>query len=175
MTVTQMARACGLSRTALLYYESIGLMKPPGRTGGNYRKYGEKDLARLRQICAYRSSGLTLEDIRALLDRTVTDAAGVLRRRMVELGQEIERLQSHQRAIAKLLQTKWRTKMMTKEKWVEIMKAAGFQEADMHRWHAEFEKAAPEEHEAFMKYLHIPDAEIAQIRDWSRKWPLTHS
>jgi hypothetical protein len=58
--------------------------------------------------------------------------------------------------------------MMTKEKWVEIMKAAGFQEADMHRWHAEFEKAAPEEHEAFMKYLHIPDAEIAQIREWSR-------
>jgi len=169
MTVTQLARACGMSRTALLYYESIGLMKPPGRTGGNYREYGEKDLARLRLICAYRASGLTLEDIRALLDRSLGDAAGVLRRRMVELGQEIERLQSHQQAIAKLLKVKWRTKMMTKEKWVEIMKAAGFNENDMHRWHAEFEKAAPEEHEAFMKYLHIPEPEIAKIRVWSRK------
>ena len=171
MTVTQLARACGMSRTALLYYESIGLMKPPGRTEGNYRRYGDKDLARLRLICSYRASGLGLEDIRALLERPAGDAAGILRRRMVELGQEIERLRNHQQAIAKLLKTNWRSKMITKQKWVEIMKAAGFSESDMHRWHAEFEKAAPEEHEAFMKYLHIPEAEIAQIREWSRKGP----
>jgi DNA-binding transcriptional MerR regulator len=46
-TVTQLARRCGLSRTALLYYESIGLLLPARRTAGNYRCYGEQDLVRL--------------------------------------------------------------------------------------------------------------------------------
>ena len=58
--------------------------------------------------------------------------------------------------------------MITKEKWVSIMKASGLSEADMHRWHAEFEKAAPEDHQEFLEFLHIPAAEIAAIRDWSR-------
>jgi hypothetical protein len=49
------------------------------------------------------------------------------------------------------------------------MKASGLTEADMHRWHAEFEKAAPEEHQEFLEFLHIPAAEIRTIRDWSAR------
>jgi hypothetical protein len=48
------------------------------------------------------------------------------------------------------------------------MKASGLTEEAMHRWHAEFEKAAPEEHQEFLEYLHIPAAEIQTIRDWSK-------
>jgi hypothetical protein len=59
--------------------------------------------------------------------------------------------------------------MMNKDKWVEIMRASGFSEDDMHRWHAQFEKSAPEDHEEFLMYLRIPAAEIQSIRDWSRK------
>jgi len=59
--------------------------------------------------------------------------------------------------------------MITKEKWVSIMKAAGFTEEDIHRWHAEFEKAAPNEHQEFLEFLNIPAEEIRSIRDWSRK------
>ncbi len=58
---------------------------------------------------------------------------------------------------------------MTKDKWVAIMRAAGFTEDDMHRWHAEFEKAAPEEHQEFLQFLHIRPEEIAKIRESSRK------
>jgi hypothetical protein len=58
---------------------------------------------------------------------------------------------------------------MTKEKWVSIMKGAGFSEADMHRWHVVFEQTAPEDHERFLAFLHIPPAEIASIREWSRR------
>ena len=59
--------------------------------------------------------------------------------------------------------------MIGKEKWVAIMKAAGFTEADMHRWHAEFERSAPQEHQEFLEFLHVPAEEIRSIRDWSRK------
>jgi len=171
LTVTTLARNCGLSRSAVLYYESIGLLRPAGRTEGNYRKYGDRDLARLKQICVYRGMGLKLADIRSVLDRPDNDAAAVLKRRLLELDSEIERLRGHQRAILKLLRHKnalKRTDMVTKEKWISIMKASGFTEADMNRWHAEFEKSAPEEHQEFLEFLHIPAEEIRSIREWSR-------
>lgn len=38
-TVSKLASRAGLSRTALLYYESIGLMRAPARSQGNYRFY----------------------------------------------------------------------------------------------------------------------------------------
>jgi MerR family transcriptional regulator, thiopeptide resistance regulator len=170
-TVSKLAAHCGLSRGTLLYYESIGLLKPPARSAANYRRYSEQDLRRLQQICAYRHAGLTLADVRAILDRRETDAAAVLKRRLIALDSEIETLRAHQRAILKLLKTDsfGRKKMITKEKWVGIMKGSGLTEADMHRWHAEFERAAPEEHQEFLEFLHIPGEEIRSIRDWSRK------
>jgi DNA-binding transcriptional MerR regulator len=174
-TVTKLARRCGMSRTALLYYESIGLMPPPQRSDGNYRSYGEADLRRLLQIRAYREAGLKLEDIRTILnsksDRNGRDAAGVLKRRLLELDAEITTLRSHQQAILKLLEHKalGKAKMITKEKWVSIMKSCGFTGDQMNRWHAEFERSAPTEHQEFLEFLHISPAEIKAIREQSRK------
>jgi DNA-binding transcriptional MerR regulator len=173
-TVTKLARQCGLSRTALLYYESIGLMPPPRRSGGNYRCYGEADVRRLKQIRAYRDAGLKLEDIRALLNtnsnRPGGDAFSVLKRRLLELDAEIGTLRAHQQAILKLLQYKAlrKAKMISKEKWVSIMKACGFSNEQMNRWHAEFERSAPQEHQEFLEFLHIAPEEIATIREKSR-------
>ncbi len=171
LTVTKLARACGLSRSTVLYYESVKLLKPARRTAGNYRVYAESDLNRLQQVCIYRDAGLKLADIHSLLD-TRGDAAGVLKRRLVELSGEIERLRDHQRAIARLLKDTDRIRrlpMVTKQKWVEVMRAAGFSDADMKRWHVQFEKSAPEQHQEFLEFLHIPSDEIHSIRDWSRK------
>ena len=171
LTVTRLARSCNLSRSTLLYYESIGLLTRPRRSEGNYRVYGTKDLDRLRQICLYRDAGLTLSDIRSLLNAPRNDASGVLRRRLVEIGQAIERMREHQRAIARLLNTAElrKDRMITKEKWTSIMSCAGFTHEDMHRWHQEFEESAPHEHQEFLEFLHIPAKEIASISDWSAR------
>lgn len=58
---------------------------------------------------------------------------------------------------------------MTKEKWIEIMKGAGFGEEQMHRWHVVFERSAPEDHQKFLEFLHIGAEEIGKIREWSRR------
>lgn len=170
LTVTKLAQRCGMSRTALLYYESIGLMPPPQRNGGNYRCYGEADLKRLLQIVAYRDAGLRLEDIRAILDQSGGDAFEVLKRRLFEIDAEIGALRVHQQAILKLLdnRTLRKAKMITKQKWTSIMKACGLSEEQMQRWHAEFERSAPEEHQEFLEFLHIPAEEIASIRKKSQ-------
>jgi len=68
MTVTALARRCGVSRSTVLYYESIGLLKAAARTNGNYRSYGEREARRLEQIRTYRELGLPVSGIRCLLD-----------------------------------------------------------------------------------------------------------
>ena len=171
MTVTTMARRFGLSRSTLLYYESTGLLRRPPRTPGNYRAYTEQDVQRLQQICVYRKVGLSLAAIRTVLDRPGGNASAVLERRLVEIDAEVEALRGHQRDILRLLERSRnfrRNQMITKEKWVSIMKASAFTEADMHRWHAAFEQSAPAEHQEFLEFLHIPVAEITKIRKWSR-------
>lgn len=182
LTVTKLARQCGVSRTALLYYESIGLMAPPPRTGGNYRCYSQADAERLRAIRAYRNVGLKLEDIRAILKThsgrrrgdargdAAGNAPGILKRRLVELDAEIDALRAHQHGILQLLGSKAlrKAEMISKEKWVSIMRSCGFSEEQMHRWHAEFERTAPEEHQEFLEFLHIPAGEIKTIRNQSR-------
>jgi len=167
LTVSKLARLCGLSRTTVLYYESIGLVAPARRGSGRYRVYGETDLSRLRQICAWRNAGLKLDDIQAILALPESDVSAVLKRRLLELDGEIRAKRNQQRAILMLLREK--EKHMTKEKWTSIMSAAGFSDTDMRRWHGEFERSAPGDHQEFLEYLHIPAQEIEAIREWSRK------
>ena len=63
-----MARASGVSVETIRYYERIGLMTPPSRTGGGHRAYEPAHLQRLNFIRRGRELGFTLDDIRDLLD-----------------------------------------------------------------------------------------------------------
>ena len=60
--------------------------------------------------------------------------------------------------------------MINKNRWVEIMKAAGLSEQDMRNWHAQFEKMEPDAHQEFLESLGIESAEIRDIREYSRKY-----
>jgi hypothetical protein len=55
---------------------------------------------------------------------------------------------------------------MNKELWTRILKASGISAKMMRKWHIQFEKTAPEEHLAFLKFLQISDGEIETIRNW---------
>jgi DNA-binding transcriptional MerR regulator len=66
-TIGGLARAAGVPTSTVRYYERVGLVEPTGRTAGNYRYYGAEALERLQFIRAAQATGLTLEDITALL------------------------------------------------------------------------------------------------------------
>lgn len=60
----------------LRHYESLGLVRPSGRTGSGYREYSGKDLRRIFHIESLRSLGLSLREIgRALEDPGFTPSA----------------------------------------------------------------------------------------------------
>ena len=55
--------------------------------------------------------------------------------------------------------------MITKNRWVEIMCAAGLSDDDRHNWHRQFERLEPDAHQEFLESLGIDSDEIQRIRE----------
>jgi DNA-binding transcriptional MerR regulator len=172
LTVGVLARRFGLARSTLLYYDKLGLLRPSSRSLAGYRRYSEDDERRLEQICTNRRAGLSLAAIGRLLDGTPGALAPVLEGRMRELDEEIEGLRAQQRVVAELLQTPMvaeRVAVVDVRTWTELLAASGMSELDMERWHAAFERSAPDKHQRFLELLGLDVEQIATIRRWSRE------
>jgi len=173
VTISALAKGSGLSRSALLYYDRLGLLRPSRRSRSGYRLYSPAEVERLEQICLFRQMGIPLKDLRKLFEKNAGNTSTqILRRRLRVLGREISNLRRQQREIVELLKQKQLQQgvdMISKDRWVDIMKSAGLSEQDMHNWHIQFEKMEPEAHQEFLESLGIEAAEISRIREWSRK------
>ncbi len=171
LTVTKLARTAGLSRTTILYYDRIGLLQPVARSEAGYRLYDADSVQRLRMIRTYRDTGIGLKEIRDLLsDRDGTEM-GVLRTRLTELDREISNLRNQQRAIVGLLKKiddSQPNAVIGPETWVQVLAASGMDAEDIRRWHAEFERNAPEAHQSFLRWLGMTEDQLNKIREGSR-------
>lgn len=63
MLIGEVARRSGVSARMLRHYESLGLVRPSGRTGSGYREYSGADIRRIFQVESLRSLGLSLREI----------------------------------------------------------------------------------------------------------------
>ena len=171
LSVTRLGRRFGLSRSALLYYDRIGLLSPSARSAAGYRVYDDRDVKRLEAICRYREVGLRLQEIRRLLENAAGRTAELLETRLEQLNAEIEQLREQQRIVVRLLSNSKKlrsTRTIDKDRWVAILRAAGLDDRAMQRWHTEFERMAPAAHQDFLESLGLPTAEVARIRARSR-------
>ena len=167
LTISKLAKQFHISRTSILYYEQIGLLQPACRSDNGYRWYGEAEAARLKAILAYRSYGVPLASLNTLLDqpdRSVQEP--ILQAQFQALEDEIQRLRRQQEAIVCFLQSRptAEPQILSKERWVGIMRAAGFSETDMCHWHKQFEAMEPKAHQIFLESLQIDVQEIESIR-----------
>jgi MerR family transcriptional regulator, thiopeptide resistance regulator len=170
--ITELARKHGLSRSTLLYYDKMGLLTPSVRSEAGYRLYSASDSDKLATICSFRQAGLTIEDIRCVLSMEEDTNRMVLKRRMRELGKELRTLQTQQHLLGKMLKVQSSGKLsdsIDKQAWMEMLRAAGMNEAAMGIWHAEFERRAPEAHLNFLLSLGISEDEASLIRELSLK------
>lgn len=166
-TLGRLAREAGLSRSSLLHYEALGLLMPRARSTAGYRLYDETQHERLRAICAYRAAGLPLAAIRDILASEGNAAAQILEAHLMGLTAEIARLKERQKVIATLLAQpsfRRRGKPRGKDAWVAMLRCAGFDEAEMDRWHAGFEAENPDSHAAFLASLGLTREEVKAIR-----------
>ncbi|MFF9808828.1 HEAT repeat domain-containing protein [Streptomyces coeruleorubidus] len=68
MLIGDVARRSGVSARMLRHYDSLGLVRPTGRTGAGYREYSGEDLRRIFHIESLRSLGLSLREVGRALD-----------------------------------------------------------------------------------------------------------
>ncbi|MER6516400.1 MerR family transcriptional regulator [Streptomyces sp. NPDC001553] len=68
MLIGEVARRSGVSARMLRHYESLGLVRPSGRTGSGYREYSGAEVRRIFHIESLRSLGMSLREIGRALD-----------------------------------------------------------------------------------------------------------
>ena len=169
-TIGQVAKKYSLSRSTLIYYDSIGVLTPSGRSESNYRLYSESDLKKMDRIQLFRSAGLSLDSIELLLEKENSELDSTLEGRLLTINSEIQKLRNQQKVILNILENETLvrdSRLMTKEVWISILKAAGLDDTGMKNWHIEFEKTSPQAHQDFLESLGIERDEIVSIRAWS--------
>lgn len=68
LAIGALSRRTGVNIETVRYYERIGLLPPPARSGGGHRLYGDGNLMRLNFVRRARDLGFTLDEVRALLE-----------------------------------------------------------------------------------------------------------
>ena len=103
MKVGTLARKTGLTVRTLHHYEAVGLLVPAERTEAGHRLYGRTEVVRLQQIVSLRQLGLSLEDIRTVLEQPEASLQHVMKRHLAHLRGLIaaqQRLLRHLEALA---------------------------------------------------------------------------
>ena len=91
LKIGEVARLVGVPTKTLRYYEDIGLLSPAGRTSSGYRLYGWRELEQIEFIRRSKLMGLTLEQIRDLVEVAEDGIpSGVLRRLDEILDRKLE-------------------------------------------------------------------------------------
>jgi DNA-binding transcriptional MerR regulator len=68
LSTGDLARATGNTVRAVRFHEEQGLLRPAEVSEGGHRRYTPEELDRLRLICDLREVGLSLSEIRTILD-----------------------------------------------------------------------------------------------------------
>ncbi len=98
LTIGEVSRRTGKAASAIRYYEEIGLISTPIRVTGR-RRYGAEVIRTLAVIDTAQWAGLSLDEIRLLLEASPDDAESterlrtVAERKLPELVETIERAQ----------------------------------------------------------------------------------
>jgi len=85
MTIGQLGEKTGLATSALRFYEGRRLVTPAARSDSGYRLYDNESIARVRFIQRAQTLGLSLDEIRELLQASDSRDAVPTRERLRHL------------------------------------------------------------------------------------------
>ena len=107
MSISEVARACGVNVETVRYYQRCGLLEAPRRTMGGMRRYGEGTVQRLRFIRRAQALGFSLGQIAELLrlERApdCVRARELAAAKLAEVRRKLADLERVQQALASLV------------------------------------------------------------------------
>jgi len=82
VTISALGKGVSLSRSALLYYDRLGLLKPSGGAAQAMSIFSGGGRA-VEEICLYRQIGIPLKEMKKLLDKSRPNmSVEILQRRL---------------------------------------------------------------------------------------------
>ena len=110
MNIGEVAAATGLPAKTIRYYESVGLIDPPRRSEGNYRRYDESQVATLRFVHQARRLGFSVKEVAALVAlwrdkrRASADVRRLAAAHLQEIDARIAELERMRRTLTTLIE-----------------------------------------------------------------------
>jgi MerR family copper efflux transcriptional regulator len=110
MNIGQASKASGVSAKLIRYYESIGLIPPPGRSASGYRVYTPEEVHVLRFVKRARTLGFSIPRIELLVrlwrdrDRSSADVKRIALDHVAELDARILEMRAMANALRELAQ-----------------------------------------------------------------------
>ncbi len=168
-SIGKVAKMFNLSRTTLLYYDSIGLLTPSERSPAKYRIYSDSDIEKLKQIVLYKDVGVPLNEIDKLISASDNSFVSILMRRLDDLNKELSLIKAKQDMIVNILRNVnlCRTFVnIDQQAWQEVLKSVGMTEEQAIKWHVDFEHNSPEQHRNLLLALGIPEDEAEKMSEY---------
>lgn len=110
MTISELAKACGVGVETIRYYERRGLIPDPRPKKVGYREFSSEDVRRVRFVKQAQALGFTLKEIAELLalkvspSSTCEDVRAVARAKLQDIEEKLEALQTFKRALGALVE-----------------------------------------------------------------------
>jgi DNA-binding transcriptional MerR regulator len=96
LTIGQLARATGVPTKTIRYYEQVGVLPVPRRSGAGYRHYSRHDVHRLLFMRRARALGLSLANLKALMAELNSGECLTMRPRLHALvTEQLRTVQQH--------------------------------------------------------------------------------
>ncbi|HZO92391.1 MAG TPA: MerR family transcriptional regulator [Candidatus Baltobacteraceae bacterium] len=163
-TVGEVARRSGVTVRTLHHYERIGLLCASERSEAGHRRYGPREIVRLRHIVTLAALGLPLQEIATMLDGSPAALRDALRAQRQLLARKRDALQT---AIERIDALEQRSANgagdLTRVQLEHVMESIAM-ERWAHRYMTEVRGASAEEADAALRSA-TPEA-----ADGSRRW-----
>lgn len=104
-SVGEVCQRYHITRKTLFYYDRTDLLKPADRQGSQqFKMYGIHEITRLKTILRYREAGLSIEEIKQILDHPDRNHCSLLKDVLSRLEQEKQQKQDEIQHLQKLIQ-----------------------------------------------------------------------
>ncbi|MCC0631595.1 MerR family transcriptional regulator [Clostridioides sp. ZZV15-6388] len=122
-TVQKLSKIAGISTRTLRYYDEIELLKPLKINSSGYRIYGQNEVNKLQQILFYRELGISLENIKSIINSPTFDSLSALK-------QHHSKLLAKRKQIDLLIENVTKTIALKEGKYImtDLEKFEGFKE-----------------------------------------------
>jgi len=123
-SVNEVSKLSGVSRRTLQYYDEIGLLPPCAVKKSGYRQYDDENLRRLWSILFYKELGISLDEIRLLIENPKEMEKELMRQHKQVLLEKQSQLQKMLLSVERILNDDFDVSMLRDfdKNRIEIMK-----------------------------------------------------